>query len=426
MPFIDRFRQRRFASPPSRQPVNGLRRSFDSQGDAGAQEARRSFIPENYVVAASRWCEAREPVFAPETVVGVRPFYWGGALPPDPAVWSRFFHHYLFVPELCIDRWRDMTVAGAGLMFTADGEVLHGAVPLGGGEELLGGPWNDLPTMESVAGLYSGAFPAVHERLDFGILIARSAPGNYHHVLCDIIPRLFLIEEAVLRPDVLARCPELLDAPILINGDMPEWALSMIEAVGFSRERLRPIPIGRAVDVKQLYVPHVLNNFAYWVSPHLTARYRQLLAWAKAQAPNADYGTKIFSLRAEVTDDRRRIHNLEQLRTDLLSRGYVEVATQSMSWPEQIVAFSEATHIVAAMGSNISNMLFSPPEARVLIVHPEESRYSLNTGMAAAGGQKIGYLWARCFSSPVRGEHVEMYVDAAAFSDAIGVLEGSA
>jgi capsular polysaccharide biosynthesis protein len=308
------------------------------------------------------------------------------------------------------------------MMFSADGKVFYGAMPLGGGPEQLRHPWTDLKICKADDQNYDVEWPSAQVDLDCGILIARAAPGNYHHVLMDIVPRLFVLAKAARLPHVFDKFPEIASAPIIVNAQMPEWALEMIEAVGIPRARLVQIPTSGSIHVGHLAVPHVMNNFAHWVSTELPSLYRNLYGWAKKQSPDVQYGRQIFSLRSEMKNDRRRIHNVADLEADLESRGYVGLKTGTMKWSEQIIAFHEADRIVASMGSNVSNMIFSKPGARVLILHPNDSRYSLNVGMAAAGGQEIGYLWAECFSNASRGEHVEMYVDRSAFARAMETM----
>ena len=383
------------------------------------------FRPFNYDEESAPWRADRFAIFEPRIVKGLKPLFWGGALPDDGTLLGQFYHDHLFPPEISLDLWTDITVAGAGLMFSPGDRVFYGAVPMGGGPGQLRRQWTDLDIAKLDDERYQVEWPPDQIKLDHGVLIARAAPGNYHHVLMDIVPRLFVLAQAARLPEVVEKCPEILSAPIIVNARMPEWAIEMIEAVGIPRARLLQIPVSGSVHIDRLAVPHVMNNFAHWVAAELPSLYRDLYGWAKRQSPAADFGKKIFTLRSEIANDRRRIHNVTDVEADLVKRGYRPVQTGALKWTEQIVAFHEADRIVASMGSNISNMIFSQQNARVLIVHPSDSRYSLNVGMAAVGGQEIGYLWAECFSNPMRGEHAEMYVDRAVFEQALDALEAA-
>jgi capsular polysaccharide biosynthesis protein len=388
--------------------------------DSSRHKIVRAF---NYEEGPPPYCTERFTIFEPKIVPGLKPLFWGGALPDQGKLLEDFYHGHLFPPEIRLDIWNSITVAGAGLMFSTDEKIFYGAVPLGGGTEQLMAKWTKLKFSRLDHKHYEVEWPPTESQLDCGILIARAAPGNYHHVLMDIVPRLFVLAQAARLPEVKEKFPEIASAPIIINADTPDWAIEMIGAVGIPKERLHRIPDSGSIHIGRLAVPHVMNNFAHWVATELPLLYRELYGWAKARSPNVNYGPRVFSLRSEITTDRRRIHNIQEVETDLIKRGYVALETGTMKWSEQIIAFHEADRIVASMGSNVSNMIFSKSGARVLVIHPSDSKYSLNVGMAAAGGQEIGYLWAECFSNSLRGEHVEMYVERLGLTRALDVLE---
>ena len=357
-------------------------------------------------------------VFDAQSLPGIEPFYWGGPIPEGAREFFILGQHH--VSALRNDRFRKAIVTGAGIIFTADKHVLHGHIPVGGGPLQFMQPFVEL-------GLEQGPSETDYhcprlEKISVipeAILIARSATGNYHHILCDVAPRLHLVAQGLARFGAAA---ELATAPILISSETPDWGLDLlVNSSGIPAERFLRIPKDGAYQVERLIVPHVLNNFAHWVSPQTQAYYEPIYAWAK-QRSTANYGSKIYTLRREMPQDRRRPHNQDEIAAKLERQGFAEVKPGQMSWADQIVAFHEAKYVVAGMGSNISNMLFSRPGARVLILHPNDSQYSLNVGMAAAGGQDIGYLWCECFSNPARGEHVEIYIDPTLFEAGIRAL----
>ncbi len=357
-------------------------------------------------------------VFDAQSLPGIEPFFWGGPIPEDARAFFILGQHH--VSALRNDRFHNAIVTGAGIIFTADKQVLHGQVPVGGGQQQFLQAFTEL---ELEQGSSSNAYhcPRLNKitKIPEAIVIARSATGNYHHILCDVAPRLHLVAEGLARAGAAV---ELATAPILISPGTPDWALGLlVNSSGISAERFLRIPKDGAYEVERLIVPHALNNFAHWVSPQTHAYYKPIYAWAK-QHSTANYGPKIYTLRREVYQDRRRPHNQDEIAAKLERQGFAEVKPGQMSWADQIVAFHEAKYVVAGMGSNISNMLFSKPGARVLILHPNDSQYSLNVGMAAAGGQDIGYLWCECFSNPARGEHVEIYVDPVLLEDGIRAL----
>ncbi len=361
---------------------------------------------ESYIAAHQNEVQS-QTVFESKTIPGINPLFWEGSIPQGAREF--FFLNDHHVSALRNDTFHNATVAGTGVIFTSDKNVLHGQVPVGGGAEQFLTPWSELELGPELAhnSFHCSKLENVTDTSS-AIVIARSATGNYHHVLCDVAPRLRLVQAGLTSED----CPpDLATAPILISPRTPDWAMAMlVQSSGLPEQRFLRLPKQGALRVGRLIVPSVLNNFAHWVSPETQTYYQGMYRWAKKHS-TASYGSKIYTIRREMTQDRRRPHNLDAIADRLEKRGFREVKPGQMSWADQIVAFHEADYVVAAMGSNVSNMIFSKPGARVLVLHPNDSHYSLNVGMAASGGQDVGYLWCECFSNPSRGEHVEIYVD---------------
>jgi len=68
---------------------------------------------------------------------------------------------------------------------------------------------------------------------------------------------------------------------------------------------------------------------------------------------------------------RRRLVNEDELVEKLKTRGYEEVFTEKLTTIEKILYFSNATHVVGAIGGGISNVLFSPKTTKLeTIVSP--------------------------------------------------------
>jgi hypothetical protein len=68
---------------------------------------------------------------------------------------------------------------------------------------------------------------------------------------------------------------------------------------------------------------------------------------------------------------RRRLINEDELVEKLVSDGYQEVFTESLTTIDKILYFSNATHVVGAIGGGIANVLFSPTYTKLqAIVSP--------------------------------------------------------
>ena len=68
---------------------------------------------------------------------------------------------------------------------------------------------------------------------------------------------------------------------------------------------------------------------------------------------------------------RRRLINEDELAEKLEKEGFIEIFTENLTTIEKILYFSNATHVVGAIGGGISNVLFSPKNTKLeAIVSP--------------------------------------------------------
>jgi len=62
---------------------------------------------------------------------------------------------------------------------------------------------------------------------------------------------------------------------------------------------------------------------------------------------------------------RRRLINEDELVEKLEKEGFIEIFTENLTTIEKILYFSNATHVVGAIGGGISNVLFSPKNTKL-------------------------------------------------------------
>jgi hypothetical protein len=65
---------------------------------------------------------------------------------------------------------------------------------------------------------------------------------------------------------------------------------------------------------------------------------------------------------------RRRLINEDELVEKLEKEGFIEIFTENLTTIEKILYFSNATHVVGAIGGGISNVLFSPKNTKLEVI----------------------------------------------------------
>lgn len=362
----------------------------------------------------SRYDKARRLVVrAPIELDGTRPISFRGPTSSLPWADIDWFHpRRIRIPELSVTLFEDVIIAGPGFLFTSDGYAMFGGSFHHDGSAAFKAPWREIDMNEVSPSTFTCSSLSQLDTIDAAYTIAYHAPGNYHHIICDILPRLLFYNQDDVRAFFQSTSGSA-DMPILINSDYLHIR-TLLSSVG-QANLLTALPSIGAMRVKKLYVPSVMNDFMSWASPAIFEYYRSLMH--KCNIPVTCYSNKnkIFTLRRDFKYDRRRIHNASQLADILLSFGFEEIFPEGMSWIDEMRVFGGASHIVGAMGSNLSNVVFSQPGTRILSVQSNASGYNLTSFLAAAGQMQNGYVWGESFDYADRGEHCEFYVDPELF-----------
>lgn len=76
------------------------------------------------------------------------------------------------------------------------------------------------------------------------------------------------------------------------------------------------------------------------------------------------FGERLYISRAKAR--RRRVSNEKELEVLLKSRGFVTLELESLSWQQQVAAFSRARTIVGPHGAGLANLVFCEPGTRVV------------------------------------------------------------
>jgi len=95
-----------------------------------------------------------------------------------------------------------------------------------------------------------------------------------------------------------------------------------------------------------------------------------LNAFARScELPRTAFGENLYITRESAA--RRRVTNEDELGSALAARGFTKLRLESLTWVEQVAAFSRAKVIVAPHGAGLANLVFCQPGTRVVeFFHP--------------------------------------------------------
>ena len=116
-----------------------------------------------------------------------------------------------------------------------------------------------------------------------------------------------------------------------------------------------------ATKFRQLYLPAGIHRQTFTHPGALEWLRGQLLSTASRPQ------RRIFLSRRDAT--RRRLLNEEAIINRLKPHGFEVIVPTTLSVAEQIDVFSQAEIVVGAHGSGFANMVFAPPQAKLVEIH---------------------------------------------------------
>jgi len=168
--------------------------------------------------------------------------------------------------------------------------------------------------------------------------------ANYYHWLNDCLPRLWLLEQQPER-----------EFRLVIPTQTSPFHLESLSLLGFDADRLAPFG-NRHWQVERLLVPSLVNQAAQ-TNPAATRWLRGKLLTALRPA-GTKCGRRLYISRRFAT--KRRLVNEGEVIDLLKGRGFEEVASENLTFAEQVRLFSEAEIVVGPHGAGLTNVMFMP------------------------------------------------------------------
>ena len=171
--------------------------------------------------------------------------------------------------------------------------------------------------------------------------------NNYYHWHLNWMPRIMLAD----------RFEDLRALPLLIHAQPADYVLeSLKQATGRDASDLKMLT-GPAIRLKRAFVPSMFLNPIH--APFALRGYQHL---RRQSAKNA--GRRIYISRANAP--LRRVINEAEIEAMLRDYGFETVVAEDLGYSEQVELFSQASHIVAAHGAGLANILFCSPGVSVI------------------------------------------------------------
>jgi hypothetical protein len=178
----------------------------------------------------------------------------------------------------------------------------------------------------------------------------------YYHWVCESLPRIWAVKEQL--QDLVLLLPE--------HYRHNNFVLSSISA--FTFKDIFYIPQGKGVLADRLLMPEIkpiMESYDARIFLQLSCLYKQFAI--KQFDIHVSKHDRVFISRSK--SGRRKIVNEAEVIKVLEEYGFRTLYCEDYSFIEQVAIFSNIKYLVALHGSGLSNMIFMPPQAKVMEFH---------------------------------------------------------
>ncbi|MBP2294457.1 glycosyltransferase family 61 protein [Azospirillum rugosum] len=179
-------------------------------------------------------------------------------------------------------------------------------------------------------------------------LLAGGGSRNYYHWTMDVVSRLSVLPDACF--DDLFLVPPL---PQPYHWDM------LASVAGDRAMRVQAVPNCETVELDELILIPNIGEFGARPRPEQLSVFGRVLSGVPTRPPHR----RLYVTRRNA--ENRKLVNEEAIIGLLAAAGYEILDTDGMPLREQAQRFAEATHIVAAHGAGLTNLVYCDPSVSV-------------------------------------------------------------
>lgn len=218
------------------------------------------------------------------------------------------------------------------------------------------------------------------EIIDGPCLVLSGAPmhyKNYFHAVAQNFIRLPLI----LQDPVFA------DLPLAVSETIRPWGEDFLAAIGVSRDRLIYVKNDRSTMFRRALVPSPPTRQKIPSIQEVEA----LRAALFANGPPPTRRDRLFITRDTLPKLGRLLINEQELQEIAVEHGFTIIDPGSMTFLEQVNAFSQAAAICGASGAGLTNLLYAPEDMVAICFSPRQTCRSFYLSLSAATRQRFNW-----------------------------------
>jgi len=263
--------------------------------------------------------------------------------------------------------------------------------------------------------------PRADRDIERGIFLCGQSTGNYYHWLFEHLPKLRLLEGSAAYDGW----------PLLVDAGLHPNLRAALDRLNGAGRTIIEIEAGVRQRVQRLLVPEsgvcmpvdfrsgtTVHADDILFSPRALGYLRERLMPAH---PACGKRRRLYLCRGRAS--YRRLLDEAAVEAEFSTHGFELVEPGGMSLDEQIALFSEAEIIAGPTGAGMANMVFAPPDCRVLVLYYPGVPFFYFSNLAATLGQNLMYLLGTPDDlSNTIGYQLDFTVDLAPIAPALDAL----
>lgn len=179
-------------------------------------------------------------------------------------------------------------------------------------------------------------------------------PDHFGHFTTDVLGRLSAYPEL---------CQEVPGLGIVLSTEGPAWVLEILDALGIPAERRLFIRPGETWRVDELWTRTPAMSHPLWILPSFGDFWTELKE--RLVGEHVPTGRPVFSTR--VPGGRRSCTRIAEVERLFEESGFEVLLPAKLSFAEQVRRFAAAPAVAGFGGSNMFQMMFSPPGQRIVV-----------------------------------------------------------
>ena len=194
-------------------------------------------------------------------------------------------------------------------------------------------------------------------------LLQGASGENYFHFLCDILPKIWLLNTKV----------NINEIDFFLVNKRIKWQTNILNSLGINNNKIISAKNNRHIHAEKVlsvthpwyfsgYIQEQVSNLPSWIIYELRNNF------LKKTSPKKNL--KIFLDRSGSKFNHLKLINNQDVINFLKTKGYIILKPETLSLKDQVEIFNNANIIIGAHGAALTNIIFCEQKTNIIEIIP--------------------------------------------------------